>query len=99
MAPVGAAVEACVDVGLEIMVVETETEDIRVEALPPGKERGEVDVEILEAEGYPGGYCVPVLRPLDPLYMGRSTGSICPVYVSSTLMVTDGTSLHAPCAV
>jgi hypothetical protein len=27
----------------------------------------------------PGGYCVPVLMPLAPVKIGRSTSSICPV--------------------
>lgn len=84
IAPVDAAVEACVEAGEDIRVVVNGTEDIKVEALPPGK-RGDTDIEILKDEGYPGGYCVLVLRPLDPSYMGRSTGSICPEYVQNRL--------------
>ena len=37
------------------------------------------------ATEYPGGYCVPVLAPLLPVYIGKSIGRDWPVYVSSML--------------
>ena len=39
---------------------------------------GEVDV-LLDPRVCPDGYCVPVLTPLPPVYIGKSISPTCPV--------------------
>lgn len=72
MAPMGW--EVGVNVGVGIRVVEVEfvvmVDEVGV-------------VEEVVAFKYPDGYCVPVLMPLDPVYMGKAIGPVCPTYVSA----------------
>ena len=72
MAPTGmeAGVDVDVDMGVDVDVLKDALEEI---------------TDDVAAATNPGGYCVPVLMPLLPVYMGKSIGSDWPVYVSSTL--------------
>jgi hypothetical protein len=76
MAPTGT--EAGVDVGVDMGV----DVDALGDVLKDGLEEMTDDVA---AATYPGGYCVPVLMPLFPVYIGKSIGSDWSVYVSSML--------------
>jgi hypothetical protein len=84
IAPIGT--EAGVDVDVDV--------DVDVPGVVPGDGLGETE----EGAAAVGGYCVPVLRPLDPVYTGKSIGSDWPVYVSSILKVKPGTVSQMPCA-
>ena len=68
-----------VNVGVGIRVVE-------VEVVIMVDEVGVVEdgvVEEVVAVKSADGYCVPVLMPLDPVYMGKAIGPVCPTYVSA----------------
>jgi len=80
MAPAGteAGADAGVDIGVDVDVLGDELSDKLKDAL----EEMTDDVAVTT---YPGGYCVPVLMPLLPVYMGKSISSDWPVYVSSML--------------
>lgn len=80
IAPTGTEAEVDVDVDEDVDV--GALEDILEDMIKDALEEMTDDVAATE---YPGGYCVPVLAPLLPVYIGKSIGRDWPVYVSSML--------------
>lgn len=81
---------------------EDEDEVDAVSASVSVSDGSDVDVSVVEEDSsdvsvtlrYPGGYCVPVEIPFEPVYIGNKIGLCIPLHVGSMVHVISGVSVQ-----